>query len=202
MIGGCKVLRSSDSDVACVIAAGVTLFEALKAYDELQAKGINISVIDLYSVKPLDKTTIIKVAKSSKNRIITVEDHYPQGGIGEAVLHALADENIKVQLLAVNQLPRSGKPEELLHLCGIDAEAIVQAVQHHCIMKLCSFQICSQHTGHLTVLRVASACIFIWLRHDLHIILSRHEEFRIVLCNYNYNFQSIQGIVLPHYLLY
>ncbi len=128
VIGGCKVLRSSDEDVACIIAAGITLFEALKAYDDLYAKGIHVAVIDLYSVKPLDKTTILRIARSSKNRIITVEDHYPQGGIGEAILHAIANEPIKVQLLAVNQLPRSGKPEELLHLCGIDAEAIINGV--------------------------------------------------------------------------
>ncbi len=128
-IGGCKVLRQSEHDVACIIAAGITLHEALKAYDILSQRNVFVSVIDLYSIKPLDATTLISVAKSSQNKIITVEDHYPQGGIGEAVLNAVRNENIIVQSLAVNHLPRSGKPEELLAWAGIDANAIVKCVQ-------------------------------------------------------------------------
>ncbi len=129
-IGGCKVLRRSENDVACIVAAGVTLHEALKAYEILKQRNVFISVIDLYSIKPLDAATIISVAKSSKNRIITVEDHYPEGGIGEAVRSAVKNENIIIQSLAVRQLPRSGKPEELLAFEGIDADAIVGAVQN------------------------------------------------------------------------
>jgi len=128
-IGGCKVLRQSQHDVACIIAAGVTLHEALKAYDILSQRNVFVSVIDLYSIKPLDAATIISVAKLSKNKIITVEDHYPEGGIGEAVLSAVRNENIAIQSLAVGRLPRSGKPEELLAWAGIDADAIVEMVQ-------------------------------------------------------------------------
>ena len=128
-IGGCKVLRKSEQDVACIVAAGITLHEALKAYDILSQQNVFVSVIDLYSIKPLDAATIISVAKSSKNKIITVEDHYPEGGIGEAVLSAVRNETITVHSLAVTMLPRSGKPEELLAWAGIDADAIVETVQ-------------------------------------------------------------------------
>lgn len=128
-LGGCKVLRKSQHDIACIVAAGITVHEALKSYDILAQHNIFISVIDLYSVKPLDAATVISVAKSSQNKIITVEDHYPEGGIGEAVMSALRDQNISIQSLAVKRLPRSGTPEELLAFEGIDAEAIVKVVQ-------------------------------------------------------------------------
>jgi transketolase len=105
------------------------LHEALEAYDILAQSDVYISVIDLYSIKPLDAATVISVAKSSKNKIITVEDHYLEGGIGEAVLSAVRNEGIMVQSLAVKELPRSGKPEELLAWSGIDAGAIVKAVR-------------------------------------------------------------------------
>ncbi|MFI5332526.1 MAG: transketolase [Candidatus Babeliales bacterium] len=128
-IGGCKVLRSSNHDVACVVAAGVTLVEALKAYDLLQKEGIHIAVIDLYSIKPLDAATLIQVGTASNNCIITVEDHYHAGGLGEAVTYALRATDITVECLAVSALPRSGMPEELLALMGIDARAIVNEVK-------------------------------------------------------------------------
>lgn len=128
-IGGCAVLKQSKNDVACVVAAGVTLFEALKAYELLRNKSISIAVIDLYSIKPLDVATLHAVAAVCDNRIITVEDHYRQGGLGEAVAAACAQTNIDVQILAVDALPRSGKPAELLAWAGIDAAAIIQAVQ-------------------------------------------------------------------------
>ncbi|MBD3272747.1 transketolase [Candidatus Dependentiae bacterium] len=127
-IGGCKILRQSDNDKVCIIAAGITLHEALKAYNKLLEKNIKVSVIDLYSVKPIDKNTIIDVAKKSGNRIITVEDHYMQGGIGEAISGELSDKDIFIEKLAVNKLPRSGKPEELLRYEGIDSESIVKKV--------------------------------------------------------------------------
>jgi transketolase len=127
-IGGCSVLRSTDHDKACIIAAGITLFEALKAADQLASQGIAVSVIDLYSVKPLDQKTVLATARASGNKIITVEDHYLQGGIGEQVCYALRNENIKINCLAVTELPRSGKPEELMAWAGIDARAIVKAV--------------------------------------------------------------------------
>jgi transketolase len=129
-IGGCKVLRSSPNDVATVVGAGITLHEALKAYEQLRAEGIAIRVIDLYSVKPIDAETLIRSAQETNGLLITVEDHYPQGGIGEAVAAAVQGHGIRVQMLAVRELPRSGKPEQLLAAYGIDATAIAQAVRH------------------------------------------------------------------------
>lgn len=128
-IGGCKVLKKSDKDVACIIGAGVTLFEALKAHEILAKQNVFVSVIDLYSIKPLDASQVKFVAFSSCNKIIVVEDHYKEGGIGEAVRSALADEkDIVIYSLAAIKLPRSGKPEELLKYEGIDAEAIIALV--------------------------------------------------------------------------
>ena len=91
-----------------MVSAGVTLFEALKAADQLKAEGINITVIDAYSVKPLAKDVILAAAKKTGNTIITVEDHYPEGGLGDAVAGELSSEGVKVHKLAVNGLPRSG----------------------------------------------------------------------------------------------
>jgi transketolase len=127
-IGGCKVLRQSASDVATVIGAGVTLFEALAAYDELQKEGINIRVIDLYSVKPVDAATLLAAAKATKG-LITVEDHYPAGGIGEAVLGALAPNPVAVYSLAVTKKPKTGKPAQLLDFEEISRSAIVKLVK-------------------------------------------------------------------------
>ncbi len=122
------MLRQSDSDVATVIGAGVTLFEALAAYDELQKEGINIRVIDLYSVKPVDAETLMAAAKATKG-LITVEDHYPAGGIGEAVLAALAPNPVEVYSLAVTKKPKTGKPAELLDFEEISRSAIVKLVK-------------------------------------------------------------------------
>lgn len=127
-IGGCKVLARSDQDKVCIVAAGITVHEALKAYAQLQEQGISIAVIDLYSIKPLDAATVQAVAKKAGNTIITVEDHYREGGLGEAVASALSATGIRIKQLSVTQLPRSGKPEQLLAWAGIDAAAIVQAV--------------------------------------------------------------------------
>jgi transketolase len=129
IIGGCKVLRSSKQDSICVVAAGITIFEALKAYETLAREGIYISVIDLYSVKPLDKNTVLSIARASGNKVITVEDHYLQGGIGSQVCYALRNESIHITCLAVTALPRSGKPQELMAWVGIDADAIIKAVK-------------------------------------------------------------------------
>ncbi len=128
-IGGCKVVRQSNNDQVCVIGAGITLHEALKAHDQLKKDGIMISVIDLYCVKPLDAKTISVIAKASNNRIITVEDHYPQGGLGEAVTAAVCNDDFTIVRLAVDTLPRSGKPAELLSEMGIDAAAIIKQVR-------------------------------------------------------------------------
>ena len=128
-IGGLKVLRKSGKDVATVVGAGVTLFEALKAYDELKAAGIAIRVIDLYSLSPIDKAGLIAAATKTKKRIITVEDHYAAGGIGDAVAEAVSEAGIRVHRIAVREIPRSGKPEELLDRYGISASHIVAAVK-------------------------------------------------------------------------
>ena len=124
-IGGSRTLREGD-DVA-LIGAGVTVHEALKAADELAADGIEARVIDLYSIKPLDKETI----QSLTSPIVTVEDHWAEGGLGEAVLAALADsdERPRLELLAVREMPHSGKPAELLAEAGIDAEHIADAAR-------------------------------------------------------------------------
>lgn len=124
-IGGSKVLRASDRDLFTVVGAGITLHEALKAYEELKSKGIYIKVIDLYSVKPLDVETL-KKALSETKAIITVEDHYPAGGIGEAVKSELGSD--RVYSLACNKIPKSGKPEELLDYEEISAKHIIDLI--------------------------------------------------------------------------
>ena len=127
-IGGAKVLRQSPNDKVTVVAAGVTLFEALKAADTLKTQGIGITVIDAYSVKPLAKDVIKAAAQKTKNLVVTVEDHYPEGGLGDAVAGELSADGIKVHKLAVTELPRSGKAAELLAKYGIDANAIIAKV--------------------------------------------------------------------------
>jgi transketolase len=128
-IGGLKVLRQSDKDVATVIGAGITLFEALKAYDQLQAAGTAIRVIDLYSVQPVDQAALVAAGRATGGRLITVEDHYAAGGIGDAVAEAVADAGLTVHRLAVREIARSGKPEELVERYGISAKHIVDAVK-------------------------------------------------------------------------
>ncbi len=134
-IGGSNVLRQSDNDVACIVTAGITLHEALKAYDQLQKENISVSVIDAYSIKPLDITTILSVARKSNNTIITVEDHYIQGGIGEAVASSVINNGIIVEMLAVKNRSRSGTPEELLAYAEIDAKHIVQKIRKRLLTK-------------------------------------------------------------------
>ncbi|MDO8626496.1 MAG: transketolase [Candidatus Magasanikbacteria bacterium] len=133
VVGGSKVLRESKNDAVTVVGAGVTLHEALKAYEELQKEKINIRVIDLYSIKPLDTATLQKVAEETK-AIITVEDHYAEGGLGEAVASAFVGNAYtrslpRIEMLAVRKMPRSGKPAELLAYEEIDAAAIVKLVK-------------------------------------------------------------------------
>lgn len=127
-IGGSKTLKKSPTDVVTVVSAGITLHEALKAYEELKAEGIIIRVIDLYSIKPLDEKTLKKAGKETQ-ALIVVEDHYEAGGIGEAVASALSEEAIPVYSLAVRKMPRSGKPLELLDYEDISARAIVKKVK-------------------------------------------------------------------------
>lgn len=131
-IPGFKVQRKSDQDKVTVIGAAVTLHEALKAADELKKTGTAIRVLDLYCVKPLDGKAIAAEIAATGGKLITVEDHWPQGGIGEAVLSALAGVGVsptKFKLMAVNGMPHSGKPEELVDAFGISARHIVEAVK-------------------------------------------------------------------------
>jgi len=127
-IGGLKVLRESASDVATIVGAGITVFEALKAHDQLKASGVNVRVVDLYSVQPIDRAGLIAAGKAT-GVIITVEDHYAAGGIGDAVAEAVASAGLTVRRLAVREIARSGKPEELLDRFGISAKHIVEAVR-------------------------------------------------------------------------
>ena len=128
-IGGCKVVKQSSEDKVTVVTAGVTLHETLKAHEILSAEGIAIRIIDLYCIKPIDTETLLAAASETNNTLITVEDHYPEGGLGDAVLDAVATKGVHVHKLAVTGIPRSGKPEELLEHHGISANAIVQKVK-------------------------------------------------------------------------
>jgi transketolase len=129
-IGGSKVLRQSAHDALTIVAAGITLFEALKAYDQLKANGISVRVIDLYSIVPIDRTTLLESASATDGRLLTVEDHYAHGGLGDAVLAAVGSEGVRVHKLAVRAIPHSGKPDELVEHYGIGARSIVEATQH------------------------------------------------------------------------
>ncbi len=128
-IGGSKVLKRSGKDRALVVAAGITVFEALKAYAELKAEGIAVRVVDAYSVKPVDRDNLIKQAKAAGGRVVVVEDHFSQGGLGSAVALALAGA-ARIEHLCVKELPRSGKPEELMDRYGISARHIVAAIKN------------------------------------------------------------------------
>jgi transketolase len=127
-IGGSKVLRKSEKDKATVIGAGVTLHEALAAYEALKKEGVLIRVIDLYSIKPIDEKSLRQAVGDTKS-IITVEDHYAEGGIGEAVRTALSNSPVPIHCLAVKKKPKSGKPEELLDYEEISRAAITKKVK-------------------------------------------------------------------------
>jgi transketolase len=128
-IGKCKVLRSSEKDQALIVAAGVTVAEALRAHALLEKQGIAVRVIDLFSVQPVDRQELIASARAAGNLVLTVEDHYAHGGIGDAVFAALAQEPVRGFKLAIREIPRSGKPAELLRKYRIDSAAIVEAVR-------------------------------------------------------------------------
>ena len=130
-IGGSKVVRSSASDDVTLVGAGITLHEALAAADELAQAGISARVIDLYSVKPIDATTLVEAARATGGRMVTVEDHWIEGGLGGAVMEALAPAGLelRVELLGVREMPSSGTPEELLDWAGINARHIAAAAR-------------------------------------------------------------------------
>jgi len=131
-VGGSKLVHHSDGDQVAVVAAGITVHEANKAYDRLKAEGIAIRLIDAYSVKPIDKETLHRAAQDCGGKLVVVEDHWFEGGLGDAVLDAfvgVGDHAPTVVKLAVSHMPGSGKPAELLHAARIDADAIVEAVK-------------------------------------------------------------------------
>ena len=127
-IGGSKTQRKSAKDQATVVAAGVTLHEALRAYETLKEEGIPIRVIDLYSIKPLDEKTLQEAAGDTRF-IVTAEDHYAAGGLGEAVKGVLSGSSTPVYALSVHKKPKSGKPDELLDYEGISWAAIVRTIK-------------------------------------------------------------------------
>ena len=129
-IGGSRLVRSSDGDDFTVVACGVTVEEAELAAGQLEAEGVQVRVIDCYSIKPIDSDALGAAARETK-AIVTVEDHWSEGGLGEAVMSALADAPSRPPILklAVRDMPTSGTPAELLHAAGIDAEAIGEAVR-------------------------------------------------------------------------
>ncbi len=127
-IGGSKIIQRSKSDMFTVCAAGITVHEALKAYKQLLDEGIHIRIIDIYSLKPIDRKTLIQ-AGSETRAIIAVEDHYLEGGLGEAIASSLSSTAIQVHSLAVNKLPKSGKSEVLLDYEGISSKAIIDKVK-------------------------------------------------------------------------
>src|SRR5437773_8021549 len=133
-IGGSRVVRGGGADDrVTVIAAGITLHEAIKAADALAKEGTKVRVIDVYSVKPIDAKTLLAAVVATNGRVVVVEDHWPEGGIGEAVLDACAEGGLVTAVswkhLAVREMPGSGKPAELLHAAGIDADCIATAVK-------------------------------------------------------------------------
>ncbi|HEY8773313.1 MAG TPA: transketolase [Gaiellaceae bacterium] len=129
-VGGSRVLRSSAEDEVTLVGCGITVHESLKAADALAKDGINARVVDCYSIKPIDGETLAAAAEET-GHLVTVEDHWPEGGLGEAVLSALAEQGARaaVTRLAVREMPHSGKPAELLAAFGIDAEAIAKAAR-------------------------------------------------------------------------
>lgn len=128
-IGGSKVLRRSDQDQIAIIAAGITVYEALKAHDRLKQRGIDTRVIDLYSVKPVDRDAVHQAAKACSHGLVVVEDHHPEGGLADAVAEAFDGTPAPaIHRLAVRIMPGSAKPDEQLRAARIDAESIVETI--------------------------------------------------------------------------
>jgi transketolase len=131
-VGGSKLLRSSDHDQVTLIGAGVTLHEALAAADVLAEQGVTARVIDAYSIKPIDGTTLAEAAAATGGCIVVAEDHHPEGGLGSAVVDSLIADGVgdlQIRRLSVRGMPSSGTGEELLAWAGIDAEHIAGAAQ-------------------------------------------------------------------------
>jgi transketolase len=130
-VGGSKVIHQSANDLLTIVAAGITLHEALKAYDQLKSQRVTVRVIDAYSVKPMDEETLLAAAQEADNKFIVVEDHWPEGGLGDAVIDVFTQRDgpmPQVVKLAVQSMPGSGTPAELMEEAGISAHHIVEAV--------------------------------------------------------------------------
>src|SRR5437870_6318771 len=128
-VGTLKTLRRSDGDRLAIVAAGITLHEALAAQAELATSGVAVRVIDLFCVKPIDATALLEAARACDNRVLTVEDHYPEGGLGDAVMEAVGTAGVAVHRLAVREIPRSGPPRQLLERFGIGRSPILAKVR-------------------------------------------------------------------------
>jgi transketolase len=134
-IGEAKIVKESGNDQVLIIGAGITLYEALNAAEQLEKSGVNVRVMDPFTIKPLDRAAIVKNAQQCGGRIVVVEDHYREGGLGEAVLSAVADQrNVVVKHLFVPTVPRSGPPAVLIDMFGISARHVVEATQE--VLKL------------------------------------------------------------------
>lgn len=129
-IGDFKILKQSNKDKAILIGAGITTHEALKAYNKLKEGNINVAVIDTYCIKPFNHSKLIKFAKAHSNKIIIAEDHRPEGGIGEMIANGLMGSNIKIKHLSINEIPHSGKPNQLLKKYKIDSAAYTQSMKN------------------------------------------------------------------------
>jgi len=128
-LGDFKILKQSKQDKVVLIGAGITLHEALKSYYELKKKNINIAVVDLYCIKPFNSKKLLKFVEKHGKKIIVVEDHRPEGGIGEMISYELRNDNIKIETLSVKEIPHSGKKDELLNKYGINFENIIKTVK-------------------------------------------------------------------------
>jgi transketolase len=131
-VGGAKVHRAGPDDQVTLVGAGVTLHECLAAANQLERSGVAVRVIDAYSVKPIDRDTLVQACQVTGGRLVVAEDHYPEGGIGSAVLEALADASVPPRQfahLAVKGLPASGTSSELLDVAGISSRHIVDAAR-------------------------------------------------------------------------
>jgi transketolase len=130
-VGGSHLVHGSLRDQVTIAAAGITVHEAIKAALRLAAEGIYARVLDLYSVKPIDRDTLLESVRTTQGRLVTAEDHWPEGGLGDSVLAALADSGLPLRVikLAVRGMPGSGPADELLRAAGINADAISTAVR-------------------------------------------------------------------------
>ena len=128
-IGGSKYIRKSEEDKLTVISGGAPLFEVIKAADKLKAEGVNLRIVDLFCIKPVDKALLVEAASATKGLIYVVEDCYYEGNLGETVAYALKQEKTKMYHRAVDRVPRSGTAAELYDMFGLSAEKIYAEIK-------------------------------------------------------------------------